>query len=229
MANKVALIKASIWDDPAFLALSSPAQRLYVLLLGQDDIDLCGALAIRVARWADLAPDTRARPQIIAKALVELERARFVLTDRRTEEALIRTYPRHAGSLKVPNVIVGMSRHYAKIRSRTLRATVVDELPANALDIVRGAVRELLAEPFLSDFTKAKGQPNTPTPGGKGFPEHDPHKDPSTAFPPDRLSACPPLPVDLPVPPTGVAAAGSGNVSDIMRRIAEQRAAGAAS
>ena len=26
---------------------------LYVLLLGQDDIDLCGALAIRVARWAD--------------------------------------------------------------------------------------------------------------------------------------------------------------------------------
>lgn len=36
--------------------------------------------------------------------------------------------------------------------------------------------------------------------------------------------------VDLPVPPTGVAAAGSsGNVSDIMRRIAEQRAAGTAS
>lgn len=194
MGNKIALLKSSIWDDPEFVALHSGAQRLYMTLLSQDDIDLCGVLALRVARWADLAPDTTASS--IAKALRVLEERRFVIVDRRTEEVLIRSYVRHAGTLKQPNVIVGMSRHWCKVRSGPLRQAVLDNLPADTIGRVRGAALELLAEPFCVEFEKAKGNPKGnpspqpfPEPLGEPFPEEVGARDTPTAFPPFRLSA----------------------------------------
>ncbi len=190
MANKVALIHSSIWEDDDFLARTAAAQRLYLLLVSQKDISLCGLVLMAPNRWAQLAADTKA--PAITKALRELERARFVISDQSCDEVLIRTYPRHAGTLKQPNVIIGMTKQYALIRSPRLRSVVIDELPPTALDPIPEPLRKNIAEPFHADFRKAKENPSGDPFGGRvrGKASPEPFGE-EMCRPLDRLSAGP--------------------------------------
>lgn len=208
MANKVALVHSSIWEDPDFLARTAAAQRLYLLLVSQKDISLCGLVMMAPNRWARLSVDTKAAG--VVKALRELERARFVVTDQSRDEVLIRTYPRWAGTLKKPNVIIGMSKQYALIQSERLRAVVVEELPASTLAGIPEESRQFIAEPFLTDFTTAKGNPwgkGSPKGSANGSPQPFAEETPEGfGGPLDRLTAGPVLEsvgTSSVLPPTG--------------------------
>jgi len=131
MANSIGLVQSSIWTSE-FTQLTGDAQRLYLFLISQDDVNLCGVLALRINRWAVAAADLT--PAKVRKALAELERARFVVIDQTTEELLIRTFVKYSGALKLPNVIVGVMKQYGLIRSGTLRRTVLEGLPLDIQD-----------------------------------------------------------------------------------------------
>ena len=127
MARTYAPIHCTIWSDPAFLALSSGAQRLYILALSQPTISLCGVVAYTPKRWALLAPDTSAKQ--ITKALSELVAKGFVLVDEDTEELMIRSFVKHDGIEKKPNVIKGMWTAWQATHSPRLRAQFLKGLP----------------------------------------------------------------------------------------------------
>ncbi len=103
MARTEARIKTSIWvDDVEFLALPSSAQRLYLLLCSQSTVNLCGAIALTVGRWARMAPDTTT--ESIESDLAVLESERFVIIDRETQELFVRTLMKHDHVLEIPKV-----------------------------------------------------------------------------------------------------------------------------
>ena len=132
MARTQAKIVTSIWTDPDWLALSSAAQRLYLMLLSQPKLTIAGCLDVMPARWARLSPDTDEAG--ILEALEELSEARYVVID--GDELIIRTFVSHdlgAGTLN-SNLVKGMWSAWAGILSPTLRAVVVAEMPARVYD-----------------------------------------------------------------------------------------------
>lgn len=92
MARSYAQIQVVIWRDGEFLALSATAQRMYLFLISQHDLNACGVIGLRTRRWASAA--RRLGPEQVAADLAELERARFIITDEDTEELLVRSFMR---------------------------------------------------------------------------------------------------------------------------------------
>lgn len=127
MARTHARILTTIWQDEDFVALSSDAQRLYLLLLSQPDVLLCGVLAYRPNRWAKGCTHTDLVD--VEYAIGELEQARFVVIDRDEEELLIRTLVRNDGVLAHPNMRKAMWRSLDAVLSEMLRAAVLAEVP----------------------------------------------------------------------------------------------------
>ena len=126
MSRTYARISASIWADEAFRALDIEAQGLYFRLLTDPDLSMCGVTDWRPARlMKSFGGMTKARLARIAEAL---ERARFVVIDEETEEVLIRSFVRHDGVLKSPNLTKGMATGWVAIASPTIRDSVVREV-----------------------------------------------------------------------------------------------------
>lgn len=126
MARDHARIDVSIWDDPDFINLSAEAQRLYLFLLSQRDLSYCGALPLRVRRWA--RHSASATPDSIAAALGELDGARMVVVDHDAEEVLIRSFIRRDGLWKSPNVLAAALREAFEVASVVLRTALAAEL-----------------------------------------------------------------------------------------------------
>lgn len=126
MPRAYAKVLTAIWKDPDFVALPSAAQRLYQLLLSQQDLSLCGLIHVRVRPWSKLAPDTN--PEDIADALRTLCERRYVCVDEDTEEALIRTLIRHDGGINNRNIHKGIENSIALIQSVRLQTIAKDEL-----------------------------------------------------------------------------------------------------
>ena len=130
MARSRASLHVDIWRNPDWLNLSSGAQRLYILILSQPKLSLCGSLdTIAPAKWATMAPDTDAAE--IASHLGELEEARFVVLDHDTEELIVRSFTKHDLELTrlSANVVKGLWGHWKGIISRRLRSEVVRNCP----------------------------------------------------------------------------------------------------
>lgn len=148
MARSHARIYTSIWDDADFLALTGDAQRCYLMLLSQPNLNHAGVMATTIRRWTLLRSDET--EDGLRAALSELSATRFVLIDERTEELLIRTLIRNDGVWKQPKVLAVALGEAASVRSATLRACVVEELarinPADAGDKTRGDVEALLKD-----------------------------------------------------------------------------------
>lgn len=172
MANSVGLVQSAIWMSDEFCGLSGDAQRLYLFLISQDDVSLCGVLALRANRWAASAADWNA--QRVRKSLAELERARFVVVDHDTEEVLIRTYVRHSGALRLPNVVVGVMKQFALIRSHVLRRAVLETLPDDVMERTEKAKPSKWTAAFESEwkrFQEASENPSgNPLPKGLANP-----------------------------------------------------------
>lgn len=126
MARDHARIYLSIWDDPAFLGLTAVQQLVYLQHVSHKDLSWCGVLPYLPERLVALTKDLT-KPKVGA-AIDALERAKFLVVDRKTAETLVRTYVRHDGILKQPNVTIAMVRALERVHSPRIRKAVEREI-----------------------------------------------------------------------------------------------------
>jgi hypothetical protein len=152
VARSEARILVEIWDDADFLALTPMAQRQFMFLISQRDLEHTGVIALRERRWAKDAAGMSVEDILVA--LRELERGRFVVVDDDAEELLVRSFIRRDKVYKQPNVMRAAAERVHAIKSRRVREELLVELDrivqtesmtASALEIVEG-MREALAK-----------------------------------------------------------------------------------
>lgn len=175
MAREYAAILCSIWGDPDWRQLTGEAQHLYLQLLTQGSLSFCGVtdyypkrLAVVNINWTT---DT-----VNEAASLLVERG-YIVIDEDTDEVWIRSFVRHDGLLKKPNVAVAMAKNYQGIVSLRIRRAFVrellrlreDERFADLTAWGTAKVAELLREPSEEPAgePKAIGIPN---PFGGGSP-----------------------------------------------------------
>lgn len=95
----VVRIPNALWDDSAFRALTRCAQRMFLLVLTQPELDRSGVLPLRPRRWAGYARDSTVE-QVLAD-LRELDRAGFIHLDEDDEEVWILRYIRPGMRLRI--------------------------------------------------------------------------------------------------------------------------------
>jgi len=128
MARKSAQIFTSIWNLRGdFRNLSEGAQRLYLLILTQPGLSHCGVLSLTPAGGALFSPTST--PEGIADALNELETERYIAVDVTTSEVMVRTFFKHDGLLRIPNMVRAMARDFDCIQSDDLQQQVAEALP----------------------------------------------------------------------------------------------------
>jgi len=126
MARDHARIRLDIWADDEWRDLPSLSQWLYLHLLTSPSLNFCGITDWRPARIAALAADMQ--PSDVEFAATFLEDGEFVVIDRMTEEALIRSFVKHDGLLKSENVTKALVKSHGSVASSALRAVVVGQL-----------------------------------------------------------------------------------------------------
>lgn len=119
-------ILVSIWRDKDFIARTVPAQRAYMMLLAQKDINNAGVQPLMIRKWAK-ACDHTTEADVIA-SLDELQAHRFICYDTDTEELLIRSFIRNDGIIKQPNILKNALRVAEQTESPRLRKALADEL-----------------------------------------------------------------------------------------------------
>jgi hypothetical protein len=177
MARNFGRVLASIWDDDDFRALSPTAQRLYMFLLSQPDLEHSGLIALRERRWAGAC--SALTVDEIRTDLCELGTARFTVVDEETEELLVRSLIRRDEVWKQPNVFKAAAGSAVSAKSPHLKAVLFAEVRRLDIDaeakgsrgVREGLLRSL--EPFARDQrTLREGfQNGTPSePLAKGMP-----------------------------------------------------------
>jgi len=164
MAREHANIRLDMWSDDSWRALTVPAQHLYMHLLSSPSLSYVGVADWRPARIAGVSKGSTVGT--VSKAVDELVQSVFVVCDDETEEILIRSFLKHDGLLKKPNVSKAMASAFAKTISPTLRGVVVHELQKlhgrnpewHGFSVVE--VQELLSRPSINPRELlAKGSP----------------------------------------------------------------------
>lgn len=126
MARDHARISVDIWSDPDWKTLEPVAQLVYIMLTSSPDLSYCGIHPLVPERLATKSSGMTGRR--FRTALATLAAKRFVVVDETTAEILVRSYVRHDGVLKVPNVAKAMVKALARTHSTALRGVIVDEL-----------------------------------------------------------------------------------------------------
>lgn len=126
MARNHARILTAIWRDDDFRALPALAQHTYFTVVSQEELSAAGRIDFRPGRLAALSKDNTAKK--IDASIEVLERNRFVVVDRDTEELLVRTYVKHDGILDRVNMGKAMGRAMVKIVSTSVRGALLTEL-----------------------------------------------------------------------------------------------------
>lgn len=126
MAREYARIKIEIWMDTDFRGLTESAQRLYFLLLTHSTLNACGVGDWREGRLAALASDST--QEGLRQSAWELGQARMIAVDPVTEEVLVRSFVRHDGILKSPNMTTALAKDFAGIASQKLMAITAQEV-----------------------------------------------------------------------------------------------------
>lgn len=173
MARSRATVHTSIWSpDGDFRHLSGAAQRAYFMVLSQSDLSLCGVIALTIPRWARMAKDTTAGA--LRRAISELVNARYMVTDEETEELWIRTFAKHDGVLKQPNVVVAMSKDFESIQSEPIREGFLEGLPEELVEGLPEGYRERLGRPFAEGVLRVRARPPSPSPTPTPSTDSDP-------------------------------------------------------
>lgn len=141
MANAGGMIYESIWRDRDWRHLSIRAQRLYMQLLSQKELDCAGLLPLQSDKWA-CGCDEYTTAQVW-EDLDELQGARFVYYDTATYETLVRTYIRNSNVLKVPNMWKSARRCATMCASSVLRSVLADEFANSGNEFLVSAAKEL--------------------------------------------------------------------------------------
>jgi hypothetical protein len=125
MARSHGRIQTSIWSNPEFRKVDNDAKLMYLMLLGQENINNAGVIPMTLRRWAGhLGTDS----DDIRRRLDSLESARFVFVDDDTEEVLVRTFIRNDGVVKQPQIMKNALREALGIASSYLRGQLATEL-----------------------------------------------------------------------------------------------------
>lgn len=124
--KKHAEINLDIWGDDDWMDLTPPAQHLYFVLWTSPELSYCGCgpwhpgkIAAKARGWTAAA---------VEAAAVELSRELFLIVDTDTEEFDLRSWIKHDGIWRKPNMAVSMANARANLASRILRGVVVHEV-----------------------------------------------------------------------------------------------------
>lgn len=120
-----ARIQLAIWDGD-FAALTADEQLVYLMLVSSSDMSYAGVLPLLPKRLAAQTSDLNERR--VRAALKGLAAQRYVILDEDTDEICVRTYVRHDGILKQPNVIRALNKAYAKVHSERIREAIRVEM-----------------------------------------------------------------------------------------------------
>ena len=133
MAREYAPIRLSIWADDDFRPLYGDSKLLYFVLLTHPSLTHCGVADWRPKRLAALiGPDWT--PERVENAAEQLQSELYVLVDEDTEEVLVRSFIRHDGLMKQPNMAVAMHSAYMAVASSAMRGVIVHEVKRLAVD-----------------------------------------------------------------------------------------------
>ncbi|WNN95992.1 helix-turn-helix DNA binding domain protein [Arthrobacter phage Hirko] len=110
--------------DPDYRALTPLAQWLYKELL--IDVDFIGVADYAPRKLAKIA--TGLTVLEVETAAAELRAALFIVIDDETGELLVRTFVKHDGLYKQPNMCVAMVKAFRKVGSPTLQGVISHEL-----------------------------------------------------------------------------------------------------
>ena len=173
MARDHAEITLTMWGDDDWRKLTPAAQHLYLLLLTSPSLSFCGVADWRPARIAKLAGDWT--ENAVREAASELATRLYLVIDEDSEEALIRSFIRHDGLMKKPNVAIAMATAHAGVASPLLRGVIVHELrrlhdeQPNLKGWVPEKVRAILQRESVDPSTNPSANPSL-NPSAKGLP-----------------------------------------------------------
>jgi len=129
MARTHARLLVTLWDDADWLALTSAQHDVYTALLTTHDLSWCGVAPLLPQRLVAWSSDlTHRKVQACLDVLASDCAGRFLVIDPTTGEVLVRSFVRHDDLLKQPNVTKAMLAALARVRSETVRLSVVAEL-----------------------------------------------------------------------------------------------------
>ncbi|MDI9901329.1 hypothetical protein QM716_15835 [Rhodococcus sp. IEGM 1409] len=192
MPSDYTRMNRDIWSSDEFLDLSQAAQHLYFALWTHPNLSFCGSVEWHPGRLATRAADLT--PESVVESGIELSQSLFIAVDLDTEEALVRSWIKHDGLCRQPNMAVAMSKDRAALSSRGLRGIVVHEvaklrtaepdLSAWKRDQVVNMLTQKAIDPadFLASNPWTKGSVNpSGNPSGKGSvnPSENPSPNPS--------------------------------------------------
>ena len=226
MARDHARIRLDIWDDEDFADLSSSAQWLYFRILSHASLSYCGVADWRPGRYAASAADLTATD--VETFAAELERGRFVVIDRETEEVLVRSFVKHDELMDKWNMAAAVARTWSEVASKPIKGVIVHELHRmfdagadgkwDREDVAKVMKRRRLTPTEAQQMT----QPN-PTQCGSHWPSECPKDCPfdgaiggaaiGGAVLPAPFSPLPP-PVSLPSPSSPVPHQGAAHLRD---------------
>lgn len=126
MARDHARIFTRIWVDPDWRKLDQAAQHTYWMLTSHPDLSYCGVLDYIPARLTECASGLTESK--INSAVRSLERARYLVVDRRTRELLVRSFIRHDKILARRNMGHACGRALGEVHSPALRDAILHEL-----------------------------------------------------------------------------------------------------
>lgn len=180
MARAFGRILSSIWDDPDFLDLDPQAQRMFLFLVSQKNLNHAGLLPLTIRRWAAKAKSLT--PEQVGRSLADLAAGRFIVVDEDTEELLVRSFIRRDDVYKAPRVMGSAVSGALEISSKRLRFALlmeVDRLPVDELSDEPVKLRNgsdapsirAQVEGHINTLRKAFWEPTPPTsPGGSTPP-----------------------------------------------------------
>lgn len=126
MPSDHARIRRDIWADTDWRRLSVGEQWLYLHLLSSPTLSLCGVADWRPARIAKMAAGTSADDVVTFSAgLIDKE---FVLPDFEAEEIAIRSWVKHDGLMRSPNLAKALRSAWDATASEPIRGLIVGQL-----------------------------------------------------------------------------------------------------
>jgi hypothetical protein len=164
MARSHATIYGTAWaTESQFRTLPSDVQLLYIALLAQPDLNLCGVMPYIPQRWVRFAPDftDAAKVETLVSAL---ELRGYVVTDQETVELWVRSFMYHDRVFAQPQVAMAAASAFEAVQSPTLRHHITQAVPPELRqtwpDCLRGIKRDQ-ARSLLEGCDAASWKPPT--------------------------------------------------------------------
>lgn len=129
MARSHATIYGTAWGtESQFRTLPSDAQLLYIALLAQPDLNLCGVMPYIPQRWVRFAPDFT-DADTVERLVSLLEFHGYVVVDDDTVELWVRSFMFHDRVFAQPQVAMAAAAAFDAVQSPRLRHLITQAVP----------------------------------------------------------------------------------------------------